>query len=605
MINDSSKINLCFYSTLFQSANIQNDPIYNLIFNYDEIKMILNSNAHNIIKILYFNIIKIEQILYDKEEDITINSDEIKNELFYYFYLDLLIENNPDLQNYKYEFDLINKINEQQKQIDKKEIFKKILISKIIIELINNYRSYDEENKENELNIIENYNKKFINDNIKIFNNLSLNWTVNDILNKKIDLIYIKILIALNKYDFNNIFIINNSETLILQKIDIIKQLDIENIDITKTMFDKLSIELNSDNIYSNYNIKVFNDLFNDKKIIFFFELFKYILKKQIYVFQIDFLLKTRKNIKKIIKSNIQKFLETYHQQSENVKNKIKYILEFIFEFDYYLTKLNLNEENIELRNQNNPKTTNPISDIENENENINNNNFNQNINDIIIKNKQSFNQINEILINEENDNYGNLNSKVSNPLTRSTVSDAHKSSNRKLEIDKNSKNEEKEIEELNEILNKTNFKFKYIENDFSFYEIKFGVDGKNININQINEKKLNNQYYVLYNSYTQFLKFLDNFEDKIKHKFNNNYNLEGELIFEKYDKDIDFTENKNLFKIECKYKFRIPNNDDEYAEFHDENVLFKFVDNNNDLEKLEGFINFLNEINHEIYRNI
>ena len=149
------------------------------------------------------------------------------------------------------------------------------------------------------------------------------------------------------------------------------------------------------------------------------------------------------------------------------------------------------------------------------------------------------------------------MNLKVSDPFSRSSVSDAHKSSNRKFEIAKNKKNEEKEIEELKEILKKSNFKFNYIKNEFKFYEIKFGE--KNININQINEKKLNYQEFLLCNSYTQFLKFLGNFKDKIKGKFINNYNLEGELIVEK-DDDIDFSKNNNSYNIECKYKFKLPN---------------------------------------------
>ena len=595
--NLSSKINLCFHSTLFQSVNIQNDPIYKLISTLGEINMILNSNEKSIIKLLYFNFIKIEEKLYDEQEVITIESTTVINELFYYFFLDLLITNNPEIVNYKYEFDLIKNINEQQKKINNNEIFKKILISKIIIELIHNYEEEEENKKE-----IDNENKIFIENNIKIFNNLNLNWNVDDILKKKLDLIYIEILIALYKFDFNGIIRINNSETLIIQKIDIIKQLDIENIDITKTMFDKLSIELNSVNISNNYNINEFDDLFNDKKIIFFFELFKYILKKSIYVFQIDFLLKTRKNIKKIIKSDRQRFLETYHQKSENIRNNIKYILEFFFEFDYYKKILNLNNEIIDIRNQNNPPIINPLDNIVNGNINIdidiNNNN---DINNINRNNIQSFNNINEILKNEENENYGNLNLKVSNPFSRSSVSDAHKSSNRQFEIDKNSKNEENEIEELKEILKKSNFKFNYIENKFNFYEIKFGERNIDININQINEKKLNCQEFILCNSYKQFLKFLGNFEDKIKDKFINNYNLEGELIFEKKDEQ-DFSKNNNLYNIECKYKFRLPNDDNEYDEFHDENALFKFVNNNNDLEKLDGFLNFLNEINQEEY---
>jgi hypothetical protein len=174
----SSKINLMFYSTLLQQANIKDDPITQLISIFPEIKL-LNENTsikdQDIIKILYFNSYKIEKILYENDELIEIKPNNILINLSYYFYLDLLIKHNENIENYIYTIDLIKAIDEQQKNIDQKEIFKKLLISKIIIELIDNYKgcmNYNEDKDDKILQMIEEDNKIIIKDNIHAFADL-------------------------------------------------------------------------------------------------------------------------------------------------------------------------------------------------------------------------------------------------------------------------------------------------------------------------------------------------------------------------------------------------------------------------------------------------
>ena len=83
------------------------------------------------------------------------------------------------------------------------------------------------------------------------------------------------------KEDINiNNNIINNKKNY-----NIINQLELENINITKIMFDELSQILNSNKSYINeYIILKEKDLYNEKKINFYFILLKYILKNSIYI---------------------------------------------------------------------------------------------------------------------------------------------------------------------------------------------------------------------------------------------------------------------------------------------------------------------------------
>ena len=136
----------------------------------------------------------------------------------------------------------------------------------------------------NELDDIKNNNIKIIKDNIK---KILENFNENDLINKKIDEIYaeiIKVLIKTNKIDDFN------------YTIDIINQLDLENIIISKTIFETIKNILGDENVIKKYIIKNKED-FNEKKINFYYILLKYILKDPIYIYQIPFLYKTKKQL--------------------------------------------------------------------------------------------------------------------------------------------------------------------------------------------------------------------------------------------------------------------------------------------------------------------
>ena len=132
---------------------------------YEEVKNIFNEENNNqIIKIIYFNKEIIHKILYDSDETINIESNIIQNKISNYFYLTLLLGDNIDIVNYEYSINLIRDINSQLKKTDSE--YGNIILSKIIIELIRNYKGTDnfDENEENEeLKNIEKNN----NENIK------------------------------------------------------------------------------------------------------------------------------------------------------------------------------------------------------------------------------------------------------------------------------------------------------------------------------------------------------------------------------------------------------------------------------------------------------
>ena len=315
------KLLLSYYSTINYSFEINNkNPIFNLISNFSEVKNILEDNNSDKLKFLYFNRNKIHKILYEIDEIIKIDSYIINKNLSTFFYLILLIQGNKDIINYEYSLNFIKDIYNHYKNDNNNNninIFKNITITKIIIELVRNYKGtkiYDEEKDKDELDKIENYYINKIKNNLNTINELGFELNENNIKKIKIDEIYIEII---------NKLIITNKIDDYKYTFNIINQLDLINIDITKKMFDELYKIINKANIFIKYLIINNNDLFDQNKINFYFIILKFILKNPIYIYQIPFFLKSRKNIIKIIKSY-------------DVNNKISFVnekFEYIFNF--------------------------------------------------------------------------------------------------------------------------------------------------------------------------------------------------------------------------------------------------------------------------------
>ena len=327
----SSKIEISFIIFLFGINENNNQLFEKIISNYKEIQEILNLKEKDIFKFIYFNKTKVHQILYDEDEIINVDF-EIEKNLSFYFYFHFLIREDKWQINYQFSIDFINQLNSLQENNNDKK-YQKMIISKIVIELIKNYKetyNYKEEKEVEILNKIENDNKKIIEENINYFSEIGLNITKEDILLKNVDEIYIDIIYILMKerkfedYEYSN---------------KILKELDLENIDITKYMLDNLNKFLNSNESYIiDYMINCVEDLVNEKKINFYYLLFKYLFKNSIYIYNIPLLLETRRNILNILKSNTNHLSICIYP---NIKDKLEFIIKKLCDSKYYNNNIN------------------------------------------------------------------------------------------------------------------------------------------------------------------------------------------------------------------------------------------------------------------------
>ena len=320
------KINLLICEILKNSIEI-NEKKYKLISNFLDIKLAYDGINTGKTKFLYYNRRQIEEILYECDEIIEIKDLGKKIRLSEYFYLDLLINENLNIINYIYNINLIIFLNEYNKQ----EVFpiKKVIISKIIIDLIYYYKDMDFYSSEDDsqLNLIEQSNIMIIKD-----NNNALDVFEKSLKKKeKIDLIYIKLFIYfVKKRKFNNYDYIYK----------IIKDLDYESISMTKNMFEELKKELDINNNYAKYyNIRAVEDLNDIEKVNFYYILFKYILKTSFYIYHIPFLLNLKKNFIHMIKNDLNDLIILLNLKDNIVREKIEYLLKMIPDSEFYYIK--------------------------------------------------------------------------------------------------------------------------------------------------------------------------------------------------------------------------------------------------------------------------
>ena len=320
--NLSKKASLAYFTILNYAIDkcIINDPIIKIDIDYNDIEAIIKLKEVNIYRFFYFNIEKIHKILYDEEEKISVDIGKEKGISFCYF-LNLLITNDTTIVNYSYSINLIKELNELQKN-NKDKIYKKLILSKIIIDLINNYKKDDiyKEEEEETLNKIEKDNKNILEKNVNSFTEMDFELSKNDL---GLDDIYMKLIISLLK---SNKF--NDNEYMI----DIMEQLDFENINVTKKMYEELFIFLKNS---EKFKILDKNDFIPEEIINFYYILFKYILKDPIYIYNIEILLISRKNLLKLLKNNEKESIIN-KLKDDNTKEKFLYIFDFITDSKYY-----------------------------------------------------------------------------------------------------------------------------------------------------------------------------------------------------------------------------------------------------------------------------
>ena len=345
-------------TTFFYKKDIiqlnQNEQIFlnntklQLLSNYDELINILkflNNNNKDIFLFLYNNKEKVHNILYDSEKIIDINSFELKNvkDIAPYFYLSLLIMENPEIVNYSYSLQFIKDIFQQLLNLPDDKKIKQIIISKIILDFINNFEGFGDYEEDNEIEILKKIKNKcflIIKDNLYILKDLNLNLSFDDVKEKKIDEIYSEIIIEIIKNkDFTNFEYI----------LDIIKQIDLENIYLNKEIYDKL---INCLDIKNNYIIKYIiekkDDILNKEKINFYYILLKYVIKISIYFYQMFIFLKTRKFLLNHIKGN--NLLNDPIDKDINLK--LNYITRILLDSEYYAHNNNKIRKKISLQLQ-------------------------------------------------------------------------------------------------------------------------------------------------------------------------------------------------------------------------------------------------------------
>ena len=333
LINQSEIYGILSNDYLVQNAPVFINPFFKLIQTSEDLTKILKMDYKNVIEYIYLNSKEIHHILYDNDIFIKIEGFML-NEFSDYLYLNYLIMNDKDVINYKYDFKIIK--DAFHFMINSKFYIKKIILSIIIKNLISNYEEpTDIEDKEIEVQRkkIKKINEicdKIIKKYKTVLYKYKIDLNLDNIGDEyfKIEEIYLNII----KYLIKNNKLNESEET-----INLLKEIEIKNIRLTQSILYLLSGLLNKSNKYVILN---YDDLFKEDIITFYSILFEYILKSPDYVFHVPFLLKIRKNIIEIIKEHLGEFVSDLKKDANfNKIIKLKKVLRYFIEFDYYYQK--------------------------------------------------------------------------------------------------------------------------------------------------------------------------------------------------------------------------------------------------------------------------
>jgi len=293
----------------------------NVIIDINDLSCYFKLDILKIVKLLYFNINSFHYLLYDYDKEIIL-AERIKN-LSYFFYVSLLIEDNPNSINYSFTINLIKDINQIIE--NNNNIYFELILSKAIFDLIDSYKGLDEYNNNiKEIQDIETINTNRIENLIyeKINNNneLKLNVNLTYIKSKTIAQIYIDIIIGLLKNKSEDYNFIYNTIT----------KMELESIFITETMLKEVKFFLDNEKngMWNKYLISKLEDLFDENKINFCYILLKYILKSLTFIYQIKFFLELRKNLLRLYKTNSNIFSSFKSITTDKlITDKLNYIL--------------------------------------------------------------------------------------------------------------------------------------------------------------------------------------------------------------------------------------------------------------------------------------
>ena len=506
------KLKLLFFISLNKIESIDKKNSHKgLPFKLEEIKTIQKLNNPYFLIFLYINKDKVHDELYENEELLKIDFKIKDKKISQYIYLCLLIEDG-EMCDYHYSFELINKLNDIQRG-EKEKIFKKIIIAKIILSLVYNYNQIeDNEDNENnkyeeELKTISDFNLKILNDNDNITKLSQYELKLGDLKSKKIEEIYLIII----KY------LIENSKLEDSDYIEnIINQIELESIILTKLMLNELTKILTLEKEYiKKYEINNFDDIFDKKKLFFYYNLIKYILKQSLYICQIPFLLKIRTKILDLIKNNLGKLFTSI--KNSGYKYQIEYILKYFIGDNFYKYYYEKSEKLIKSNQSHNSSQQSnkydPNSSIMNATSLV-----------------EAHENMNDGYENNKND------SSSSSPFSQKSFQSAKQKSNRSFDNDFENEDEGfNENELVYKILNNSKFTLhtnKKKETPFIIYdEIKLfkkekekTIEAENKTIEEIKNATTSNE--KLLNNYQKFLSFLDKFKSSMPNEFTNEYKL-------------------------------------------------------------------------------
>ncbi len=532
-----------FYSSINSPIENDKDPSFNLFNNIEEIKAIYKIYPEMSKQIFFFNKKKIEDILYDEEIIFQFEMiDFQQNKKFYIselFYLDLLVTNNLEMINYSYEVKYIFEINNIFFKKGNLKSFQNILISKMLLDIIKNHESDESFEPNDSLDEIIEEKKKLIEDELKkieIFDELK--YTYDDIFEKKIDEIYTDIIVHFiknNKFDENNL--------------KILKELDIENIYITKRMYKGISKCFEEFN-KNSYPYRIDNeDSLTKENIYFYYAIIKYIFKNQFYIYDIP-----------IFKENYLRMIKLLTKEMSNNNDKSKSD-ENTYLFDtYYGTRT------FDISSFNYSKNTPSVNISSMDGEKIN---------------EEEGEKIN-VTEDEEraNDIYGFKDDNIDQDNAESALEKT------KVIFDYNSNNNSNSEE---------NFKYK-------ISEIAIGKNNKPVDKSFF--KKWNHKLYTKENKiYYNFGKLVDYINEIKKIISENNLyytpKIELELTKEvQYNDNYDDQNKKDIFNITCVSSFKNKYSE-EITSFKDYNVLINGIDG-----QPYGILYLVNELSNDDYKS-
>ena len=516
------------------------DPVKESIENYANIKSILENKGINIFEYLYLNKERIHIILYNEDENITINSEMMKKFSDYY-YLYFLIRA-EELLNYKYEYGFLSELKEKVNIL--KSPIKKIIFSKILLCLIKNFNEIYGDEFGDKCEEMEEDCKNWINSekySLKKYNiNLDLDKLADD--GVEIDDIYINILISLIKNNKLN----DSQDTL-----NILSELEIKNLRLNKKIYNGLKAIFNENDL-KKYLISSYSDLINNEIITFYRMLFVYILKSSDYIFNIQFFIDLRTKIIGLVKTNIGILCYDLKKgKSQDNIIKLEEVLPYFINLESYKQRYKKENKQSTLKSNNN----------------------NQSVQGSGMSNFKS-NQSSESQSNLGSSSYGN-------PFDNSSAKKREPSDPLNQPNFNDNEQDERKKEQAYQILKKSKFSMDISykkgqrEADITYSSIKYGEventdKSQTVEITDIKSIKADDE--ILNSNYEKFLQYLNQIEKDIKIKYKKEKKINIIITFSMTDDSLERSEN---YKINCNYNINDENRKGE-RDFTDEDFLNK-----------------------------